>query len=493
MDIKLQRQQAAQIVLDRRAARSDLNKWSLVCGNTPAKHHVLLNDYLMKAARREIRKLAIFMPPGSAKSTYGSVQFPPYFLAQRKNSGILVCSHSGDLAEGFGRRARNLIELHEKTLGYALKSDSKAAGRWETDNGGFCLTAGVGAGISGNRADLGLIDDPIGKKEDADSKLIRDKQWDWYNFDFKPRLKPDAVQVIIQTRWHEDDLGGRLLNPEINPEANQWTVIRLPFFAEENDPLGREVGQMLWDTWFQKDMYPTDPRVAQSLYQNNPTPEKGNFFSAEHVCEYGINDLPKDLRIYIGSDHAVSTKEENDFSCFLVAGVDHLKNIWVLDWYWEKVNTLVQAEQMCRLAKEFKPITWWAEKGHISGSIEPFLNVMMNEKNVYIPIEQVTSSKDKQTRAQSIKGRVLQRKVYFPRFHPQWSKAKHELLSFPAGKYDDFVDALSEIGQGLDRMPAATKTETTDEKFDSPTMTLNWIKRADADFKAKQSFALLDK
>jgi hypothetical protein len=221
------------------AIRQSFIEFCRHCGFEPAAHHRLLISELEKVARGETVRLAIFMPPGSAKSTYASVLFPPWLLAS-SSWNILAASHTTELAEKWGRRIRNLISEHSRTLGISLAADSQAAGRWSLDNGAEYYAAGVGTGIAGFRARLGLIDDPIRSHQDADSELIRDRIWDWYINDFKTRLIPHAAEILIQTRWRESDLAGRALNHE------EWKVISLPALAEAGDPLGRAVGEPLW-------------------------------------------------------------------------------------------------------------------------------------------------------------------------------------------------------------------------------------------------------
>jgi predicted phage terminase large subunit-like protein len=473
--------ESQQLLLEwqrRQGILRSLNKWAEACGYQPATHHRLINSQLERVERGELKRLAIFLPPGSAKSTYASVLFPPHYLAQRGNRALLACSHSTDLAESFGRRARNVIDSHSLELGYSLSEHSKAAGRWEVTNGGSYFSAGVGVGIAGYRADLGLIDDPLRNKEDADSKLIRDKQWDWYNFDFKPRLKPGAAVVLIQTRWHEDDLAGRILANE----GSDWEVLRIPFYAEENDPLQRRPGEMLWPEWFKDEMFPTDPRVANALYQNNPTPEAGNFYQADWIDLYTYKtpgELPKNLRWYVGSDHAVSLRQEADFTCCLPGGYDSNGELWIPpNIFWEKADSGAVVEAMLDLVEAFRPVEWWAESGHISKSIGPFLNSRMRERKVYFVLTEVVSSKDKPTRAQPMRGRMKMGKVHFPAFASWWPKARHQLLSFPVGDHDDFVDALSELGQGIDKIVRPSAETIPDEKvIHKPFVpTFGWLK-----------------
>src|SRR5260221_5627559 len=211
MNVRVWPQQAATELLKRRTIRRSFTDWCRFCGFEPAKHHRLLIAKLEAVARGEILRLAVFMPPGSAKSTYGSILFAPWFLASKNNANVIAASHTSELAEKWGRKVRNIVAEHNLTLGIELSGDSQAAGRWALKQGGEYYAACVGVGIAGFRADLAIIDDPIRSREDADSDLVRERIWDWYKSDLSTRMKPGGRQIVIQTRWHEDDLAGRLL------------------------------------------------------------------------------------------------------------------------------------------------------------------------------------------------------------------------------------------------------------------------------------------
>lgn len=184
-------------MLERRAARRSFTEFCRRAGFVPAKHHAVLIDRLERLARGEIRKLMVFMPPGSAKSTYTSVLFPAWWLAQGAKGNIIAASHSTELAERFGRKVRGLVSEHGLLLGYGLSASSSSAGRWETTTGREYYAAGVGVGIAGFRSALSLIDDPFRSRMDADSKLIRDRVWDWYNDDLDTRLVPGGAQALV--------------------------------------------------------------------------------------------------------------------------------------------------------------------------------------------------------------------------------------------------------------------------------------------------------
>src|SRR5215468_455504 len=189
----------ARELLKRRRVRGSLIEWSRHNGLEPAAHHRVLISKLEAVSRGEINRLAIFMPPGSAKSTYTSKLFPSWYLSRHKGHNLIAASHTQTLAERWGRHSRNLIEEYKYVLDLELASDSAAAGRWALTNGSEYLAAGAGTAIAGFRADGVLIDDPIRSREDADSEIIRNKLWDWYKSDVLTRLRPSGWVILIQT------------------------------------------------------------------------------------------------------------------------------------------------------------------------------------------------------------------------------------------------------------------------------------------------------
>ena len=484
---------AAQKVLLRRRVSASLTEWARLNGYEPARHHKFLIEHLEAVVRGEINRLAIFLPPGSAKSTYSSVLFPPWFLAQRARASILVASHSDNLAESFGRRARNLVALHSPTLGYALRSDSKAAGEWNTTNGGLFFSAGIGTKVAGHRFHLGLVDDPIGKKEDADSKLIRDKGWDWYNYDFLPRQEPKAAVVVIQTRWHEDDLAGRILSNE-----KGWTVISIPLIAGVDDPLGRAPNESLWPEYFTAEQI-EKARVSpafSSLYQQTPTPDSGDYFKREWIVDAAYakgTDLPSSLTYYAGSDHAVSQREESDRTCLIPAGVDEQGDLWILPDVWWPRNARPAPDEvvaeMHRLTRAHRFIYWWAGKDHITASLRPYIERVSREELVFIPFEELSEARDKQTKAQSIRAMFRQGRVHLPAFAEWYGDAVNELLRFDKGVHDDFVDAMAKLGRGLAEQHGTMPRVPVIEKLAPPSLTLEWVKASDKAMNAEENMA----
>jgi predicted phage terminase large subunit-like protein len=412
-----------------------------------AAHHALMIAELEAVERGDVDRLMLLLPPGAAKSTYASVLFPSWFLGRNPGLSVIAASHTSELAERFGRRVRNIVSGEEfaAVWGFGLAPDSQAAGRWDTSRGGEYYAAGVGGSVTGRRADLAIIDDPVRSREDADSERGRESAWQWYVNDLMTRLKPGARQILVMTRWHEDDLGGRILERE----AARWRVVKLPMIAGTDDPLGRAAGDRLWPEWFTEDMVLTakqDVRAWNALYQQEPVADDGDYFKREWFGEW--SELPKPLHIYAASDYAV-TEGGGDFSEHGVFGVDAQGNVYVLDWWRAKAASDVWIEEQCRLIQMHEPLIWFGEAGPIRRAVEPFLMRRMNELSAHCRLEWLPSIVDKPTRARSIQALASAGKVFFPKAAPWKSDVLGQVLRFPAGKNDDAVDVLSLIGRGL--------------------------------------------
>lgn len=400
------------------------------------------------------------MPPGSAKSTYASILFPPWYLSNHPDHCIIAASHTAELAEKWGRKVRNLVAEHKAVLGISPATDLSAAGRWEIVSGGEYFAAGVGGSITGRRADLVLIDDPVRGREDAESELIRDKTWDWYKSDLYTRLKPGGRIVLIQTRWHEDDLAGRLLN-EMASGGDQWDVVSLPALAIENDPLGREPDQPLWPEWesldeLERKRRAVGPRDWSALYQQRPAPEEGDYFKAEWLRPYVTAPKRETLRVYGGSDYAV-TSDGGDYTVHAVVGLDPDGRMYLLDVWRQQAASDRWVEAFCDLVREWKPLGWAEENVQITSGIGPFLDRRQRERKAYCARQQFPTRGDKAQRAQSMRGRMALEGLYVPVNAPWYPEFRAELLSFPAGKHDDQVDALGLVGQLLDVMLVGEK------------------------------------
>lgn len=449
------------MILARRALRTSFLTWAEHAlapqGFKPAAHHRLLIKELEAVARGETRRLMVFMPPGSAKSTYSSDLFPAWYLAQKPGLNIITASNTADLAKSFSRRVRGRVRQHSKLLGYGLVREAEEL--WDTDRNGQYRAAGAGGTITGLRADLAVIDDPIKGREEADSELRRQRVWDWYQDDLQTRLKPGASVILVQTRWHEDDLAGRLLAHE----PGSWRVVSLPMVAEStDDAMGRQPGEYLWtdDAYG----YGADiedrrarilPRTWNALYQQRPAPEDGDFFRKDWLRP--VPKLPPrdSLRIFGGSDYAV-TADGGDYTVHIVCGLDADNRLYLLDLWRGQTASDVWVEAFCDLVTQWRPIGWAEETGQIRAGIGPWLRRRMIERRALVAREQFPTRGDKATRAQSIRGRMALDGLYIPTDAPWRADLESEMMSFPAGKHDDQVDALGLVGQLLDRMFPAT-------------------------------------
>lgn len=443
----------------RRAARRSLTDFARLQGFTPAPHHKQLIAALEDLTTSDCGILLVEMPPGSAKSTYVNWLFPAWYFAQVPTANVLTASHSSELAERWGRRTRNLIGSEERTLGVALSADSTAAYRWGTTAGGEYYAVGVGVGIMGFRADLGIIDDPFGSREDAESKRIRDRVWEWYTNDFSSRLKPGAKRVIMHQRFHEDDLAGRVV-AQLEAIGKPFRRLKIRAEALDDDPLGRAPGEMLWDDpagynygQFLRDRKAeSDARTWSALYQQEPTPDTGDFFHRDWLRTAAVLPPRSDLRIYGASDYAV-TSGGGDYTVHIVVGIDVDERLYVLDLWRGQTHSADWIEAWCDLVAKWKPIEWAEEGGQIRASVGPFLERRAQERRAYCYRRQFPSRHDKAVRAQSIRARMSMKGLYLP-IAPWRTDFESELLRFPAALHDDQVDALGLIGQLLDVITA---------------------------------------
>lgn len=418
-----------------------------------AEHHRLIAEHLERVERGEILRLMIVAPPRHGKTELVSKRAPAWFLGKRPDRQIIAASYGQDLSRDFGREVRNIVassEFHRVFSSVSLAEDSTAADRWHTSQGGAYIAAGVGTAITGRGADLLLIDDPVKDRQEADSELMRERVWDWYRGVAYTRLQPGGAVVVVQTRWHEDDLAGRLLAMQAAGGPDKWTVLHLPAISNAGDALwpGRyplEALRRIRDT--------IGPRDWSALYQGAPAPETGDYFKAEW-----LQTMPapprEQLMVYGASDYAVTDKG-GDYTVHIVVGLDAAENMYVLDIWRGQSDPSVWVEAWCDLVRKWNPMEWAEEAGQIRAAVGPFLAKRQQERQAWCPRTPFPSKHDKSVRAQSIRGRMALRGLRLPVAASWLSDLRSELLSFPAGKNDDQADALGLVGQLLDRVRAA--------------------------------------
>lgn len=455
----------------------------------PQYFHQALAAALEEVEKGEIRKLIITFPPRHGKSELTSRRFPAWLVGRDPYRHVMLGTYNQPFAEDFGKDVRKIMRhpAYAQVFPHVQLAQGEAASdRLRTEQGGMLVFVGRGGSSTGRGADFLILDDPLKDRAEASSAATREELWKWFTDTMSTRLMSDTgAIVLIQTRWHEDDLIGRLTdknNPSyVDGEAEQWKIINIPAIAEEDDVLGRKPGEALWPSRFGIDYLRQQERLLRegfsALYQQRPTPMDGDFFRRDWLKPYGTRaQVPERLRIYAASDHAVSTKQSADLTCMIVAGVDDQDEIWLLDCWWQRAPADVVADQMLALMRRWKPIFWWAESGHISKAIGPFLQKRMREERVYCALVEQVPAADKQTRATSIQGRMAMGMVHMPAFAPWYAKAVQELLKFPHASRDDFVDALAHLGLGLRSMQAPAKPRAPEPVL--RTGSFAWIKQA---------------
>lgn len=439
-----------------------------------ALHHEVMGHALHKVEKGELPRLIVCMPPRHGKTQLVSKLFLAWYMGRNPYNSTVLATYNKEFVGDFGREVRDYFdsEMFQAMFPeFSLRKGSKSAYRMVTKERGTSVFVGVGTALTGRGFHLGIIDDPFKDGEEAESQLIRDKRWDWFTKVFLTRQMTVGSSIIITlTRWHEDDIVGRLTDKTNQhydaEEAARWKIINFPFFAEENDPLKRQPGEVLWPERFSKEFgeqqQRINPRAFNALYQQRPTAQEGAYFKKDWLQYYKDQPKKEELQIYAASDHAVSTGERNDKTCMIVAGLDKAGQIYLLDCVWGRFDAQQQVDHMMELMVKWEPRMWWSEKQHMGGAIAPFLRKRKLEQGVSCVVEEVHATKDKESRARSIQGLMADRRVWMP-FRSWWRlAAEDELLKFPHGTYDDFVDAVAWLGVKIQQMYAARVIKAPD-------------------------------
>lgn len=421
-------------------------------------------------------RLMITMPPRHGKSLLASQYFPAWHLGNNPGHEFINTSYAQSLQMDFSRKIQELIRSPDYGLlfdGLQIMKNNEAVERWGLANkeglrtGGGILAAGVGGPITGRGANILLIDDPVKNREEAESQTVREGAKSWYSSTAYTRLAPGGGVLVIQTRWHDDDLSGWLLEEmreaereqketgEWPEDADEWEVIDFPAIATHDETF-RVRGEPLHHERYplkalRKIKRTLAPRDWAALYQQNPQVEEGAYFSKKMIRYYASNP-PKFMDIYCAGDLAISKKEQADFSVFLVVGMDEHDNIYALEEYrgrgWGTTEII---DVMVEIHKKWRPRRFGLEKGHISMTMEDSINARIREEKLYeMFIEPLKPGKnDKELRGRAIQGLMSQGKVFWPQGALWVDEFLNELLRFPNGVKDDRVDAAAWIGKML--------------------------------------------
>lgn len=450
--LQLSRPDAARELLARRRARTSLIDFTRYTfpGFQDGAHHRQIAEALEMVERGECHRLMIFAPPRHTKSELASRRFPAWYLGRNPGRQLITATYSGEFATDFGREVKQIVGSSEYQAlfpGVKLADDSQAKGRWHTTDNGVYVAVGVGGPITGRGAHLALIDDPIKNRQEADSETIRDSVWKWYTSTLRTRLMPGGAIVLVLTRWHEDDLAGRLLEAAKNG-GEQWKVVELPAIRTVD---GEE--RALWPEWYPlKELHGIRSAVGArdwlALYQQQPTADDGTFFKREWFRTR--EDAPPRVKVFMTGDFAV-TEGGGDFTELATWGVSLDGTLHALDWWsgQEAADTWIDA--LLDMAARHKPQWFIGETGPIRRAIEPLLKRRMRERRVYVATEWLThAGADKAVNARAFQGMASAGRVRFP--DTEWAeRVIGQLLSFPSGKYDDAVDACGLAGRWVDR------------------------------------------
>jgi predicted phage terminase large subunit-like protein len=423
----------------------------------------LVEGRLTKADGTPYRKLAVAMPPRHGKSEMISRYTPAWFVTRYPDFKVLSTSYEGEFAATWGRKARELVEAHPE-LGVKVSSASKAAAQWElAGRKGGMNTAGAGGPITGKGGQLLIIDDPVKNAADAASELMRERTWDWYRSVFVNRGEPGLPAggpciIVLQTRWHEDDLMGRLLREE----PDDWFLLSLPALAGPADPLGRLPGEPLWPERYdlaalEELRKSSGPYVWASLFQQSPSIEGGGLFRVDALRYQQTSHTEKgsfvrliqpegppkvvpwsQLGRFMVVDLAASLRTTADYSVYAHFGVTPDKDLVLLDVFRARIEGAEHMQTLERLYNAWKPRFCGIERATYGLSL-----IQTAARTGRIPIRELKPDFDKVSRAYAAGALAEAGKLYLPKDAPWLSDWVSELVGFPNATHDDCVDVTA--------------------------------------------------
>ena len=420
-----------------------------------AVHHSLLLRELQRCMFTRYGRLMVFMPPGSAKSTYCSVVGPTWYMGRVPGSRLILGCYGDDLARRHGRRGRQIVRspAYTSLFGAGLDRATKAADEWAITNGSEYLAGGLLSGMTGNRAHGVVVDDPIKGREAAESPTIRDKTWEAWKDDLQTRLLPGGWVVWVQTRWHEDDPAGRLLPKNYKGESGDiecrdgrvWRVINLPAECEyADDPLGRQPGEMLWTEWFDDEHWAPfrlDERTWSSLFQQRPRPAEGGVFKS-HWCRFRWAEIPVQAKTIVHSwDTAQKENQVNDPTAgsvwHLGRGVPgfHLREMFV-----DRIDYTKLRRTVINYAERDRPSAILIED---KSSGQSLIQDLRNSTS--LPIVAIEPESSKLFRAMDVSPMVESGLLLLPEVAPWLVDFEREFFAYPLSTHDDQVDSVTQF------------------------------------------------
>lgn len=387
-------------------------------------------------------------------------KFPAWIIGNNPDYEIIIASYSMDLARDFGKIARDTYREHSKNgtgiFNNIIDRDKSAGDNWGiSEHRGAVVSTGVGGSATGKGAHIAIIDDPFKNREDANSKLQRDKVWAWYQSTIRTRLAPGGGIIIIQTRWHEDDLVGRISKEMESGTGEVFESIVLPAIAEENDILGRNVGEALWEERYGlKELKNIKKAIGSrefaALYQQRPQIEDGGLFKRQYFKYFYIdNDFIKtsdknvnveDCFYFQTIDTAMSTRKNSDYTAIATFMCDREWNLYLIDLILERLEVPDQWNVIKEFRNRYK-LRFQAIESKSSG-----IGIIQQANREGMPLKELKADTDKMTRALNISVMFENGKVYFNKNLDKLFELEEELLKFPNALHDDAVDVCSYAG-----------------------------------------------
>ena len=412
-------------------------------------HHAKMAAAFERVAEGKVKRLIINMPPRHTKSEFASYLLPAWFLGKFPNKKVIQTSHTAELAVGFGRKVRNLVDqdtYHEIFPEVALQSDSKAAGRWATNKGGEYFAIGVGGAVTGKGADILIIDDPHSEQEAAQAETnpeIYDKTYEWYTSGPRQRLQPGGAIIIVMTRWSKKDLTGQVIKAAGQRSGEEWEVIEFPAILPSGKPLWPQFWPRHELEALQKEL-PHGKWMAQ--YQQNPTSESSAIVKREWWQIWEDEDPPYCEFTLMAWDTAFEKTNRADYSALTHWGVFYKDddtgvpqaNIILLNAFRDRLEFPSLKKKALELYDEAQPDSIIIEK---KATGAPLIYEM---RAMGIPVQEFTPSRgnDKISRLNAVSDLFASGRVWAPNTH--WAEEViEEVASFPAGEHDDYVDSVS--------------------------------------------------
>ena len=441
------------------------------------KHHRLLADMLMAIEQGDKDRICVNIPPRHGKSNLVSIMYPAWFLGRNPNKKVMMVSHTTDLAVDFGRKVRNMIATEEYSAIFPtvkLAVDSKSAGRWNTNTGGEYYACGIGSSIAGRGADLLLVDDPHSEQDVINGNFETfSKAYDWFPFGARTRLMPGGRVAIIQTRWHMDDLTGRVTKDMTqNERADQYEIVEFPAILDVDDEeTGEMIQKPLWPEFFDleallrtKASMPTFQWNAQ--YQQEPTAEEAALVKREWWQMWEQGDPPSCEYIIMSLDAAAETHNRADYTALTTWGVflneeNEAYNIILLNSIKKRMEFPELKDLAMEEYAEWEPDAFIVEKKSSGTALYQEMRRMGLPVSEYTPHR---GSGDKLARLNSVSDIVASSLVWVP--PTRWAEEViEEIAGFPFMSHDDLVDstvmALMRFRQGgFIRLPTDEPEET---------------------------------